>query len=110
MHPRNVVDAEVKNGTWVVELLVLRHIQQKSNAVAVKKRQLGRRPEKKTQAERISIEGNRSIEIVCVHRDLSDSGKTENGGQGTLPCSGPERWVARFMSGRIRRKRTGGSR
>ena len=69
----------------MVELLVLRHTQQKSNAVAVETRQLRRRPEKKTQAERISIERNRSIEIVCVHRDLPDSRKTEDSNQETLP-------------------------
>jgi hypothetical protein len=73
---RNVVDV-IKNGAW--DRLCP---PASSGGRPQSKCQLGRRPEKKPKAKRISIEGNRSIGS-CVHRDLSDSRKTENSSQET---------------------------
>src|SRR4249920_1362528 len=77
VHLVNVIDGEIQDLAWMRELVVLWHVEQQANAVAVEERQRRRRSKQELQTECIPIEPDGSIEILRVHGDLPDLRKSE---------------------------------
>jgi hypothetical protein len=58
----------------VRELLLERALDQEANAAGVKERKARRRLKEESQAEHVTVESNRAVEVLHRDRDLTDGG------------------------------------